>query len=203
MISTVTVSTAAPTKDLTVLATAKAELGTTDADDAALAEAIRQASDEISAYCGRPRGFGRETLVETFVGVRAGCLILSASTAPTISSIVVDGETLATTDYMLTGGGLLYRLSSGFVVKWCANQVTVTYSAGYTLLTDLPRDIERCCLDLVAHIWHGKGQDATIRSYESPDVETITYMDADKMAMTEGIPDHIAKRLDPYRVVVL
>lgn len=53
---------------------------------------------------------------------------------------------------------------------------------------------------MVTAAWAARGRDRSIRSYESPDVETITYMDADKIVMKSGLPAYIATRLDQYRV---
>lgn len=52
----------AATDDLTTLATAKRELGVTDAaQDAHITDLIREASDLVAQWCNRS-GFGRETL---------------------------------------------------------------------------------------------------------------------------------------------
>ena len=61
--SVVTVITPASTQDLTTLATAKVELGVTGTtDDNKILNHIRQASDQIAAYCNRV--FGLETVEE-------------------------------------------------------------------------------------------------------------------------------------------
>lgn len=202
MLSTLTVVTAATTRDLTILARMKSDLGLTGTDqDAALADVIREASDAIGRECARPEGFGRETVAETWrLSAAADCLILTRDIRPAITSVVEDGVTLAAADYQLAGS-LLYRLDEDAPTRWTARKVTVTYAAGYALLSDVPYDLERACLDLAATIWAARGRDRTIRSESVDGVASASYLDP--AAGKGGMPLVIADAIAPYRRLVV
>lgn len=199
MISTLAVNVAASTRDLTSLARLKDDLAITDtAQNAALSDVIREASDAICRYCSRPEGFGRETVTETWrMSGGADCLILARDIAPAIVSVVEDGVTLTPADYLLSGS-LLYRLFEDAPSLWTARKVVVNYAAGWSQLSDLPNDLERACLDLAATVWAGRGRDRALRSESADGVGAVSYMDPrDGSAM----PMAISAALAPYRRV--
>jgi hypothetical protein len=203
MIQTLRVTTAATTKDLTRLATVKAELSIADAvttQDSWLTDAIRQASDGIGAYCRRREGLGRETVEETFrTGGHesAASLILSRDIEPSITSVVEDGETLLATEYLLEGA-LLRRLEDDRVVAWNAAKIVVVYQAGFTLLSGLPYDVERCCIDLVVRAYNARGRDPGLRSERILDVIAQSWDTPGGDGFKGGLPRDVADRLDPY-----
>src|SRR3954467_10008284 len=141
----------AATQDLTVLATAKDELGIAQADtshDAQLARWIHEASSLINSQVNRV--LGREKVRETFetgwVG-HVGGLPLSRYPVAIIDSVTSDGSLTPTNNYRLDmNKGLLYRNFG----RW-AGEVIVTYQAGYQLLGELPYDLERACLQLMRY----------------------------------------------------
>lgn len=198
MISALTIDVAATTRDLTVLDTVKAELqiAGTD-DDAYLADLIRQASDLIARFCRRPEGFGRETVTQTWRLDRdPSCLILARDIAPAIASVAEDGTALASADWLLDGS-LLYRLQADQQAAWTGSKVVVSYDAGYALLTDVPYDLERCCIDLVRAGWRARGRDPALKSMRVPDVLDVSYWGGPD-ATVGGVPKDIADRLAPY-----
>jgi hypothetical protein len=198
MISTLAVTTPAATKDLTTLARLKTDLGIADAaQDAALADVIREASDAIGRECARPDGFGRETVTETWwLSSQLDCLILSRDILPAITFVMEDGATLAATDYLLSGS-LLRRLSDDAPRAWTAQKIVVTYAAGYGLLADLPHDLERACLDLCATIWASRGRDRSLRSESADGVGSVSYLDPRDGA--GGLPQAIAAAVARHR----
>ncbi|CAB4142648.1 gp6 domain containing protein [uncultured Caudovirales phage] len=198
MITTLAVTSPASTRDLTVLDTVKAELGIVGtSDDAYLADLIRQASDLIARFCRRPEGFGRETVTQTWRLDRdPPCLILARDIAPAVASVTEDGTALASTDWLLDGS-LLYRLQTDRQVAWTASKVVVSYAAGFALLTDVPYDLERCCIDLVRAGWRGRGRDPALKSMRVPDVLDVSYWGGPD-ATVGGVPKDIADRLAPY-----
>lgn len=203
MIQTLTVTTAASTRDLTRLATVKAELSIGDTtQDAWLTDAIRQASDGIAAYCRRPEGFGRETVEETFraryAGQAVSSLILGRDIAPAITSVVEDGTALLAAEYLLDGS-LLRRLEDDRPVCWNAAKIVVVYQAGYTLLSGLPYDVERCCIDLVVRAYNARGRDPGLRSERILDVIAQSWDTPGGNGFKDGLPTDVADRLAPYR----
>jgi hypothetical protein len=207
MIQNLRVTAAATTKDLTRLATVKAELSIANTvQDAWLADAIRQASDGIAAYCRRPEGFGRETVEETFRAVRPGaaasCLILGRDIAPAIASVVEDGASLLAAEYVLDGS-LLYRLEDDRPACWLAAKIVVVYQSGYALLADLPYDVERCCLDLVVRAYNARGRDPGLRSERILDVIAQSWDTPGGNGFKDGLPVDVADRLAPYRRPVI
>jgi hypothetical protein len=137
---------------------------------------------------------------QTERNVNLPCIILDRDIAPSITSVVEDGTTLAVTDYELDGS-LLYRLSGDYRIQWRATVLQVTYAAGYTLLTDLPQDLERACLDLCATIWASRGRDRSLRSESADGVGSVSYLDPRDSA--GGLPQAIADALASYRRITV
>lgn len=202
MLSTIVIDTPSATSDLTVLATLKSELSITDtASDTWLEDLIRQQSDIITRYCGRTT-FGRETVTETFrlsSGDR-GPLILGRDIAPSITSVVEDGTTLSATDYLLDGS-LLYRLTDDVPSDWGAAKVVVVYAAGYTLISGLPYDLERACLDGCVRAYSARGRDPTLRSEATEGIGSRSWVDPDKGGGV--IPAQVRDVIDRYRRIAI
>jgi hypothetical protein len=193
------VITAPTTSDLTVLATATRELQLVRAEDTAgLADLICEASGICASWCKRPEGFGRATVRQTErLATARDCIVLERDLAPTITSVTLDGTTLASTEYELDGA-LLYRLVSDDVVAWPAGaKVVITYQAGFVLLTGLPTEIERACLAVIAYLHGLRGNNPAART-EDNGLTRISYQDTDG-----GIPMQAAGWLRPYRRVTL
>jgi len=191
----ITIITPPTTNMLTVTATAARELAISDAT-AGLQELIGQASDVCARYCGRPEGFGRATVRQTERNVNLPCIILDRDIAPAITSVIEDGTTLAVTDYELDGS-LLYRLSGDYRIQWRATVLQVNYAAGYTLLTDLPQDIERACLIVLQAIYSSRGRDPHIRSESADGVGSVSYLDP--RSVSDALPAQAITLLQPWR----
>lgn len=224
MLRFLTVATPATSYDLTVLATVKAEFDVSgSADDAVLADLIRQASGDIASYCGRV--FAEEAVTETFRLGDDACdgdwrgygqgwarykpgrggaepLCLDRWPVSSITSVVEDGTTLDADDYQLkASNGLLYRLSDDVIVPWSGLKVVVTYVAGYELLAELPYEIERACLDLVKMRYYGRDRDPLLRAEKILDVTESQWTASTSTPRRGGLPEEIARRLDDYRRV--
>lgn len=173
-----TIITPAASNDLTTLDKVKAELGITGtAEDARLTQLISEASAMIAAYCGRT-GFGRETLRQTErLEGTCSAIRLDRDLAPVVSSVTVDGEALASTDYELDGS-LLYRLSASFRIPWAFGVVVVDYQAGWTLPAGAPADIDRAAQDLVVGLYRAAGRDPAVRQEMVEGVGSTSYFDA-------------------------
>lgn len=208
MQSSLAVVTPAECFDLTVLATVKAELGIPESNtsqDAILATLIRQASSAVSAFCDTV--FAEETVTETFWADSAWEYInafpLSRSPVSSISSVVVDGSTLDSSQYRLGANGTLYKINGAITCRWFMMQLaSITYTAGYALLDGLPQGIERATLMLIKEYRSGIGRDPRIRSEEIPGVRSVTYWVGSTGEAGELPPDVIAL-LQPYRRMAL
>lgn len=192
--------TAASSADLTVLANAKAELLVTGTDqDTRIAALITQASGICASYCMRPEGFGLATWRETLrLSMSREAIILARDLAPAITSVVVDGVTLAAADYELDGS-LLHRLTDDRLTYWAPGKVVVTYTAGFALLTDLPQEIERACLLTLQSLWAAPGRNPLVRSETAQDVGSVSYLDP--RAGMEALPPQAAGLLAPWQRV--
>lgn len=201
MDSIVTVTTASDTHDLSVIATVKAELdisGTSQDDE--LQRLLTEASVQIATYCNRV--FAVQTYSEVYRNVRCRSLLpLSHAPVDTITSVSVDGTALESTEYEVEAeAGFLYRLSDDTRIAWTACKIAIVYSAGYTLLTELPYDIERACIDLVKRRHYAKTRDPSLRSLDVPDVAREDYWGGPSLEIVGGLPADIARTLDPYRL---
>ena len=194
----ITVITPAASKDLTVLATVQAELEITGAaDDGFINTLIQQASAAIVAYCGRE--FAAEEVDETVKAYGTATLMLSRTPVTTLTSVTLDDGvsslTVPASDYMLEDAenGFIRSLTGGW--KWTAAQgagiiarpvagsefqaYRIRYTGGYTLLTTLPHDVERACIDLVKVKYLARGQGGNITEQEVPGVYRAEYAPGD------------------------
>ena len=192
-----TVLTPSPTSDLTIAATAARELQLLRQEELdGLGELIGQASATCAGWCGRPEGFGRATVRQTErITTPRNSIILDRDLAPAITSITVDGVALAAADWELDGA-LLYRLSGDARIRWERGVVVVTYAAGFALLADLPPEIERACLLVLAAIHAGRGRDPMQRT-ENNGLVAVSFLDP-RPGM-ESIPPAAAALLSPWR----
>jgi len=189
----------ADTQDLTVLATAKDELGIAQADtsqDAQLARWIHEASSLINSQVNRV--LGRETVRETFeCGYcgHIGPLPLSRYPVAIIDSISSPTQSLSNTDYRLDANkGLLYRNFGRWV-----GEIVVNYQAGYQLLQELPFDLERACLQLMRYRKTSALRDPSIRSEEVPGVYNVSYWVGIVPGSDAAMPADVTSMLAPYR----
>lgn len=206
MHSIVTVVTPAASVDLTTLATLKAELGiTTTGEDTQLGTWIGQASAACEAYCNRT--FARETLRETFrnpsLGARFASIPLKKYPVTAIASVVEDGVTLTVdTQYEVSDNGLLYRLDAqADISTWQFSKLVVTYTAGYVLVGDLPRNIERACLSLAKVLRSSSTRDSLVKTESIPGVLDTTYWVGGMPGSVGNMPPDVAALLDPFKEV--
>ena len=201
--SLLTVLTPASSRALTTLATVKDEIGITDdTADARLQRWIDEASERIETYLGRV--LASETVRETFRLTGApGCLGLARRPVAAVASIGVDGAALASDQYEIDAtAGLLYPISGDQRVRWFGYTVIVTYTAGYTSISALPRPIEAACLGLVRHRWAARDRDPMLRSLAIPGVATEQYW-VGATGDDGDMPHEIAALLDPFRTVTV
>jgi hypothetical protein len=204
MHNAIEILTPATTMDLTVLATAKAELGVPIGDtsqDANIATSIKQASGIVAAYCDQV--FGEETVIETFWADPPSewmrSFMLAREPVTDIISVVVDGVTLDPSEYRMATDSHLHRVDSTGICQWAwTSSVVITYTAGYVLLNDLPYGIERATLTLIKTYMSGTGRDPSIRTEDIPGVRSVSYW-VGTIGATGALPPDVMTLLAPYR----
>lgn len=202
----ITIDIAAASKDMTVLAAVKTELGITGtADDAWLALVIQEESAAACSYCNRE--FARETVTESFrLEGEDRCvtgLYLSRTPVASITSVVEDGVTLTAADYELAAAdGRLYRLDgAGNRSAWARAKIAVTYAGGYIMLSTLPQDLERAVRTMVKHRWYARQRDPLVKAASLDGVMSEQYWVGD--VNSDGTPAEVTAVLDRYRRIAV
>lgn len=156
MRSSLTVTSAASSFDLTDLATVKDELGITDdSENDKLARWITQASKAAATYCKRV--FVQETVSETFradlrwsTAETVELLSLSRYPVSSITTVTEDGTALDSSGYVVDAAeGFLNKLTGNSHCHWSFCQsIVVVYVGGYSA-DNIPEDLERAVIALV------------------------------------------------------
>jgi hypothetical protein len=217
---------------LTLVATAEDELGVSAGTETARLERyIHAATAAILQYLNRPAIHYATGIVDSLPGFGTQRLLLSRYPVTSLTSVVIDGTTLASDDYEIddAAAGIVYRrygfASTGMYCPGIVQEdilpgteqrlITVTYTAGYVtpqqvvlngaLTRSLPYDIELACLQTVAVLRGGRGRDWSVAS-ESLGAASVSYggmNTAIGRGMAGIIPDTAAALLSPYRRLVL
>jgi uncharacterized phiE125 gp8 family phage protein len=197
----VTVTSAAPSYDLTTLANVKSELDISDgANDAVLRRYINSASVAAANYCNRV--FAVETVSEQFLPGHHRWrrhqpkLQLARFPLITVTSVTEDGVVLTVdTDYIVNArNGQLTRVSGGVPISWLNLGITVVYSSGYVTV---PPDLEDAVIRMVTQRYSTKGRDLTVRKEAIPGVIEVQYQDATAESPANITPD-VAALLERY-----
>lgn len=199
------VTTPAASKDMTVLATVKAEMGFTTVDaarDALLAVLIQQASSKAVELSGRE--FATETLTEYFRIVKSDPVLqLDRRPIESITSVVEDGVTLAGTDYeIIARNGWLQRVDADAVpICWTFGKVVVVYRAGYDMLTELSHALERIVIDEVKRQWFVRNTNPSLKGLEVPGVLRQDFWVSSGGGAGTGTKDPMLAALEAARFV--
>lgn len=205
-----TIVEAGLSRDLTVLATVKEELGITDTEnDAWLQTKITQASIAIATACNRK--FHQETIADHFKiqwpwGYTCDPLVLSRPPIVEVISVTEGSAELDVSAYEWeSSNGLLWRISSGsFRSTWNLGPVIVTYKGGHELLGTLPEDIELACIILVKGSWFSRTRDPDAKSINIPGVVAYNFSTGDGSSSgASGMPPEVMQLISPYRLVCI
>lgn len=123
-----------------------------------------------------------------------------------ITSVVEDGTTLTvSTDYRLTAGGILLRLSNDGPVEWNVGKIVVVYVAGWSSLSsNVPPDIEARVIDQVKMEYLSRARDGSVRSETVPDVYQAAYGVAGGDSVGDsGLLVSLEGALEPYRSIAV
>lgn len=209
---------------LTTLATAKDELGISDtSQDDRIERCILQASAACQGFTDRD--FRKESTVERLQASGTRRLVLGRTPLASITSVVVDDETLDATEYEIedAAAGLLYRengwpridavvvgsIARDPIAGTAKRDVVVTYTGGYVLpndssgTRDLPYDVEQACVLTVVSIYRGRGRDRAVASKGTGDASVSYRLPNQIIGVGAGgvIPDEAAVLLAKYRRV--
>lgn len=153
---------------------------------------IEQEIDTVSGECARhcrlarpsnwatPPTFGQEVCKATWLTVycaRGTRLTLPWRIAVSAFGQVVENGTNLTvnTDYRLLGGNLLERISGDTPVRWSSGKIVVPFTAGWTLPTDIPAELEGEVIEQVKMLYLTTDRDRSLRSESEPDLYTASY----------------------------
>lgn len=207
---------------LTTLANAKDELGLTDSSqDDRVERYILQASSACQGFTDRD--FRKESTVERLQGSGTRRLVLSRTPVVSITSVVIDGETIDASEYEIedAAAGVLYResgwpridavvvgsIARDAIAGTAKRDVVVTYTGGYVLpndspgTRDLPQDVEAACILTVVSMYRGRGRDRAVASKGTGDA-SVSYRLPNSIIGVGGggvIPDEAAVMLAKYR----
>lgn len=210
----VSVITPATARNLTTISNVRGDLGlaANAPADPQLLRWIDQASQQAATYCRRT--FGRETVRERLdlccQGAVSDCggILLDRGPIVSITSVKVGGMLLAPDAYA-TEGRMLYRMEGDERRYWFGRDLVVQYEAGWllpgetrgepatTTAEDLPADVERAAIQLVAVSVSAVGRDMMIKS---EDVEGIGSRDFYVQGASATLPHPEAEAtLSQYR----
>jgi hypothetical protein len=193
-----TVVTPATSIDLTKVEKLVSDLSLDENYDGAfLKRAITAASREVSRYCRRT--FVVETVRDDIFMRSCGeTLLLSRFPVKEITSLSEDGSALtADDDYKVDPEtGMIFRAtSSGRLTDWPAENISVTYQAGYSII---PEDLEKAVLRIAAQSYANRKRDPSLRSIKIPDVyEASFWVDGNGRS---SMPADIQDIVEAYRV---
>jgi len=182
--------------------------------DSTLIESIIDAvSGECVRYCNLARPatgggvptFGQEVLRATWLATnlsRGSVLILPwRPPVATVDSVVEDGTTLAlNTDFRLVGGGMLERMTDDAPVSWSPGKIVVSWTAGWSLPTGVPAELEGQVIEQVKMKYLATDRDPALRSENTPDVWSGSYAVAGGDSIGEsGLLKSLEAALSPFK----
>lgn len=168
----------------------------TTSDDDLLNNLIKTASAYIDTYCGRT--FLTNTYTVTLNGRNESGIAPKNSPITAVSSITIDNVPIqASTTQQMFG----YTFDDKFIYlrgyRFCSGiqNVTITYTAGYTDLTTLPMDLQRACVELVGFKYRAKEHIGQV-AQSTDRIVTNSYLQKD-------VPLEVQTTLDRYRRVTI
>lgn len=206
-----TVTSPAASRDLLTIEDIRQAIPGASAEDDETVEALGLAVADLVSRACRVTGDGShvptllsETIVQTFrLKSTQRALYLARRFVSSISSVVVDGVTLATDAYEVEAStGILTRLEDDAPVCWDCGKVVVTYVAG---LATVPGDLRLAAQAALREQWSAFQRDPLLRSESVDGVGTFTYWVNTGAGGTGGAPvsDMVLGMLSPYRYMPL
>jgi hypothetical protein len=182
----VTPAASATARRLTTAAKVQAALGIST-DTTLIETYIDFVTADVVRYCGLARDaagnvptFAAEVVRATYLVSledRGTRLILPWRTPITaIASVTEDGVALTVdTDYKLLTGAMLERVTDDTPICWPCSKIIVNYTAGWTLPTNVPAEIEGPVIDQVKMKYLMSADVPGIRSENIPELYAASY----------------------------
>lgn len=181
--------------------------------DTTLIESIIDAvSGECARFCNLARAvggpvptFGLEVVRATWLGSdldRTSMLILPwRAPITTVGSVIENGVTLVmNTGFRLLGSGVLERMTDDAPVCWSTGKIVVSYTAGWSLPTDVPAELEGQVIEQVKMKYLATDRDPALRSENTPDLWSGSYAVAGGDSIGEsGLLKSLEAALAPFR----
>ena len=181
--------------------------------DTTLLESIIDAvSGECVRFCSLARAvagpvptFGQEVVRATWLGTdvsRPSTLILPwRAPITTVGSVIENGATLVmNTDFRLLGSGMLERMADDALVCWSTGKIVVSFTAGWSLPTDVPAELEGQVIEQVKMKYLATDRDPALRSENTPDVWSGSYAVAGGDSIGEsGLLKSLEAALAPFK----
>ncbi len=196
-----------PASDLTLLSSAdlREAIGLEAGDtskDTLLANMGTEAAAAIAVYCCVARdGINPPTLKSEAVkdifrlNECRSRLYLSRRYVTAISSVVIDGTTMASTDYEFQGpSGAVARLVSDYLTFWSPGKITIEYTAGFSTV---PAEIRAAAKRLVASMYSDHGRDPNLKRERVDGIGEQEFWVGTKAA--EFFPQEVKDLLDPFK----
>ena len=172
--------------------------------DSVSGECVRFANLARSAS-GTVPTFGQEVLRATWLGTdmdRSSIMILPWRAPVTaVGSVVEDGTSLAlNTDCRLLGSGMLERMAADAPVCWSTGKIVVSWTAGWSLPSDVPAELEGQVIEQVKMKYLATDRDPALRSENTPDVWSGSYAVAGGDSIGEsGLLRSLEAALSPFK----
>jgi hypothetical protein len=201
------VITKAKTYDLTVLETAKDELGVDGNQmDVRLKRWITEVSFDAARFCNRV--FAIEEVLEVWHAsnlARAAysgepnALTLARYPIVKIISVTETDTVLTPEDYEYeVSSGRLWRRQSACRSDWWADRVEVRYQGGYDVPVATPPDLQEACLLLLKYRNDGHSRDRFQRSQDVPGVLREEFFNP-ASGTDSGMPPEVCSKLEGFR----
>lgn len=208
----VTPAVNAAARRLTTAAKVQAALRLGAVDTTLIEGIIDAVSGECVRFCNLARAvagpvptFGLEVVRVTWLGTDVGrpsTLILPWRTPiTTVGSVIEDGTTLVmNTDFRLLGSGMLERMADDALVCWSTGKIVVSFTAGWSLPTDVPAELEGQVIEQVKMKFLATDRDPALRSENTPDVWSGSYAVAGGDSIGEsGLLKSLEAALAPFK----
>lgn len=208
----VTPAVSAAARRLTTAAKVQAALRFGAVDTPLIESIIDAVSGECARFCNLARAvagpvstFGQEVVRATWLGTdmdRSSILILPWRAPVTaVGSVMEDGTSLAmNTDFRLVGGGMLERMTDDAPVSWSPGKIVVSWTAGWSLPTEVPAELEGQVIEQVKMKYLATDRDPALRSENTPDVWSGSYAVAGGDSIGEsGLLKSLEAALSPFK----